>query len=533
VATINGVVTADAVVSELGVPLDGLISGAADYEARILFPDTKVAATSPLTIQIDSDFEGFGFDLPQPLGKERDSSLLVRGDIRFMPDDVIESTGSAESMIAWQLAFNRLEEAWDFDRGVVAMGGGVMEPAATRGLHIRGNTGEVSLEDWLSLSRSGEEKIGAAERIRSIDILVDNLYILGQHLQGHRVRVDRSARDWLVQFDGDDVVGSVFVPYDFGSERAMVLNMEKLRLPGDAAGDDTAITFDPRTLPPITLSAAEFAFGDRYVGAVEMTIEKTADGLIATSFVSKDDSFEIVGTGRWIADEHDPLGSHSYVTASLVSTDVEQTMARLNYQPGIVSDDMTMQMELDWPGGPRAEFFDVLDGNVQLNFGKGQLEEVEPGAGRVFGLMSLSALERRLSFDFRDVFNKGFGFDKIAGTFRIDDGKIYTCDLSLEGPAADIGIVGEADLANRTYDQTAIVSANVGATLPIVGAFVAGPQVAAVLLIFSQIFKKPLQEIGQVYYGIAGSWDEPTIDSTNSAAFVASSELASCLDESE
>ena len=47
-----------------------------------------------------------------------------------------------------------------------------------------------------------------------------------------------------------------------------------------------------------------------------------------------------------------------------------------------------------------------------------QLEEVDPGAGRVFGLMSIVALPRRLSLDFRDVFNKGFGFDQIAGSFR-------------------------------------------------------------------------------------------------------------------
>ena len=43
------------------------------------------------------------------------------------------------------------------------------------------------------------------------------------------------------------------------------------------------------------------------------------------------------------------------------------------------------------------------------------------------------------------------------------------------------------------------------------GALVAGPQVAAALLIFSQIFKKPLQEVTQVYYGIGGSFDEPII----------------------
>jgi uncharacterized protein YhdP len=208
-------------------------------------------------------------------------------------------------------------------------------------------------------------------------------------------------------------------------------------------------------------------------------------------------------------------------------------MARLSYTPGIVSDSMSMIFDLNWSGSPRADFFDVLDGEVQVRFGDGQLEEVEPGAGRMFGLMSIVALPRRLSLDFRDVFSKGFGFDGIAGTFRIDDGITYTCDLSLEGPAADIGIVGSADIASRTYDQTAIVAANVGNTLPIVGAVVAGPQVAAALLIFSQIFKKPLQEVGQVYYAINGSWDDPNVDSTDSAAFVASGEMAGCLADEE
>jgi uncharacterized protein YhdP len=69
--------------------------------------------------------------------------------------------------------------------------------------------------------------------------------------------------------------------------------------------------------------------------------------------------------------------------------------------------------------------------------------------------------------------------------------------------------------------------------LPIVGAVVAGPQIAAALLIFSLIFKKPLQEVGLVYYAVGGSLDEPTIDSTNSAAFVVSGDKAGCLSEGE
>ena len=147
--------------------------------------------------------------------------------------------------------------------------------------------------------------------------------------------------------------------------------------------------------------------------------------------------------------------------------------------------------------------------------------------------MSIVALPRRLALDFRDVFNKGFGFDKISGDFRIVDGETYTCNLTLEGPAADIAIVGRAGLVNRDYDQIAVVSANFGNTLPVVGAVVGGPQVAAVLLVFSQIFKKPLQEVTQVYYSFGGTFDEPLIEATTAENFADRAATLGCLENNE
>jgi uncharacterized protein YhdP len=100
-------------------------------------------------------------------------------------------------------------------------------------------------------------------------------------------------------------------------------------------------------------------------------------------------------------------------------------------------------------------------------------------------------------------------------------------------PVAAVGIVGETGLVAKDYHQAAVVSANVGNTLPVVGAVVAGPQVAAALLIFSQIFKKPLQEMGQVYYGIDGSWSDPAIDTSNPQKFAEISTRAGCIGEAE
>jgi uncharacterized protein (TIGR02099 family) len=532
VATAAGTVTAEGLIDELGVPLEGLIEGAAPFEARILFPRGNQDPQLPFTVRLASPLRGLALDLPAPLGKPADTSVFVRGDIRFIPGgERIETTGRAANDIAWDLTFAKPDGAWDLDRGVVRAGGGTIEQAETRGLHLRGRTDTVRLDEWLNLSRGGEKATGAAERIRSVDLLVDNFFAIGQHLRNHRVRVDRSARDWLVQLEGDDVSGSLFVPYDFGSDRSMVIEMDRMRLPGDEGAEPSDRDIDPRMLPPITLTAKEFALGDRYFGAVDVSLRKIEGGLESERLEGKDASFEFVGSGSWVADDSDPRGSRTTVQATLTSTDVETTLQRLDFAQGISGESLGILFDMNWSGGPRGDFLDVLDGKVTLKLENGQLEEVEPGAGRMLGLVSFVALPRRLSLDFRDVFNRGFRYDTIEGSFDVVDGVASTCDMSLEGPAAIVGMVGRVDLANKQYEQGAVISAQVGNTLPIVGAVVGGPPGAAAMLIFSQIFKKPLQEVGQVYYGISGAWEDPVIDSVSSRDFVRYGELAGCLGE--
>lgn len=537
VATASGRVTAAALNAGFGLPLDDQLDGAFAYEASVLFPRAGVETPPPLTVRVTSSLSGLNVTLPAPFRKSPEEAQDFVAELAFgAAGGGIRSTGQSASGFAWDILFTREADTWDFDRGVLVLGGVPLTDPEVRGLHVRGRTPEVRLDDWLALSRGEQAKVPIAERIRSIDLVVDNLYVLGQRYSDQQVRVDRSARDWLVQVDGELLQGSVFVPYDFAAGRALVLDMERLVLPGDDSvdpGEREASSPDPRNLPPISLKAGEFALGERYLGAVDAEFARTPRGLTSDSIVARDDSFEIVGSGSWFADPGDPLGSRSRVTATLTSNDVAATMDRLNYQPGIVSEEMNLQFDMSFSGGPSWSFLQTLDGDVTVSLGSGQLDEVEPGAGRMFGLMSIVALPRRLSLDFRDVFQKGFGFDSIQGSFRLEDGTAYTCNLSLQGPAADIGIIGRADLVNRDYAQAAVVNANVGNTLPVVGALAAGPQAAAALFLFSQIFKKPLQDIGQVYYSVSGDWDEPSIESADAAQFAAVGQQTGCLDESE
>ncbi|MEX0976581.1 MAG: YhdP family protein [Woeseia sp.] len=530
-ATATGEVAATGLTEELGMPMSDLLDGTTAYRADILFPRAGLEQPAPVRIDIGSDLAGMAIAMPAPLGKALDTPRPVAFTIEFLDRDRIESGGRLADDIQWLLAFDYANDGWDFDRGVLTVGGAAPGEAASRGLHIAGRTPLLNIDDWLELARRGGAGPGFGERVRSIDLVVDDLEVIGQHMTQHQLVVNRSALDWAVRLDGEQAVGTVTIPYDLESDRPLVLDMRKLRLPGsdqDAGGEPPVV--DPRRLPHLIVRADDFALGKRQFGSLQAEFRRTAAGLQSESFIAEGRSFNITGSAGWVVDAADPRGQRSYLTGDLTSSDVDRTLQLLDYHPGITSDALNVKFDVSWSGGPSEDFLQTLDGQVGLRFGAGQLNEVEPGAGRVFGLMSVAALPRRLSLDFRDVFERGFVFDEITGNFRIVDAQAFTCDLSLKGPAADVGIVGRTGLAAEDYDQSAVVSANVGGTLPMVGAVVAGPQVAAALLIFSQIFKKPLQEIGQVYYGIEGGWEEPVIDVSDPQQFAESSALANCIE---
>jgi uncharacterized protein YhdP len=206
-----------------------------------------------------------------------------------------------------------------------------------------------------------------------------------------------------------------------------------------------------------------------------------------------------------------PQGQQGALKLELVSTDLLQTMRDLGYGDTITGKQGTVVANVTWPGAPDSQLLGRLNGTVSIQIDDGQLLSVQPGAGRIFGLMSVAALPRRLSLDFTDFTDKGLAFDSVRGDFTLKAGDAYTENLLLKGPAAEIGVVGRTGLGQRDYDQTAVVTGSLGQSLPVAGALAAGPVVGAALLVFSQIFKEPLKGITRGYYRITGSWDNPVV----------------------
>jgi uncharacterized protein YhdP len=170
-----------------------------------------------------------------------------------------------------------------------------------------------------------------------------------------------------------------------------------------------------------------------------------------------------------------------------------------------------LEGSLAWAGAPYE--FDVpsLSGSFTLNAAKGQFSKLDPGIGKLLGVMSLQALPRRLSFDFKDVFSEGFAFDEIAGTVNLNRGRAATDNLRIRGPAAQVVMRGDVDLVQETQNLTVRITPQVIETVSVAGALVGGPIAGVAAYLAQQVLKDPFGKFVTYEYGVTGNWADPVV----------------------
>ena len=194
------------------------------------------------------------------------------------------------------------------------------------------------------------------------------------------------------------------------------------------------------------------------------------------------------------------------------SFDLKKLQEQFGFQSFIASKKSEFDLDLIWAEIPlRMEIING-EGSVKINIDDGQITVLERVPGKIFGLFSLAKLPKRLLLDFSDVTKKGFSFKKITADLQFNKGNAYTCNLVIKGTTADILIIGATDLISRTFNQLAIVQPAVSDLLPMGGAMLGGPAVAASVFIFTKLLRKPLKEAGVNYYSINGPWENPKIE---------------------
>lgn len=508
VVTVRGTTPVPSVVRTFRLPLPERFTGEVDWTAVARLPARP--GVGPLRIGVRSDLVGAASTMPQPLVKSPETAWPLDLELVFPNDGVIEVTGGLRQPdVAWALRLVSTGRTWRLERGAVEAGGRSAQLPDAPGVALAGRVPELRFSEWLALGEGGDGNAWR-ELYREARLRIDRFSLIGQVFRNLDLTAQRGPDGWTVDVATPNVIGRISVPFDLRGATPLALDMQRLWLkePDTAAGTQSA---DPREVPALQVRAADAALGSWHFGALELTASRVADGLIAQRLATRAGSFTIDGDGAWQVSGNDGRQEFTRLKFTLVSTNVKETLAQLGYDPVIDARGARVQVSILWPGAPSADFLREATGQITVAIDKGQVLNVEPGSGRLLGLLSVTALPRRLALDFRDVFRKGLAFDSIRGDFRLGGGSAYTCNLGLEGPAAGLAVIGKTKLVEREYDQLAVVRPAVSNVLAVGGAVLGGPVGGATMLLISQLFRKPLSTLGESYYRMSGSWDKPVV----------------------
>lgn len=515
VLSASGEAEAAQLQSALELPETIGLSGRTDWQVTTTLTSGDAQQAAPSSVFIESTLHGLAVGLPEPLGKSASGARPLRMTLDLEGEDEVlarASVGSVRSVIR----VRRSDGKWQLDRGGIRADGVAAALPSHRGLRIEGAVERFVLDDWLALKGSGSGDTPFNEILHAANVTVGEFQLAGYRWTDVRGIMQATDAGWRVDVNGPGAAGQLLIPVDFQGAAPLRATMERLALdkaPPRAPQNDEET--DPRKLPSIRAYVADLRLDDRTLGALDVKATRVEQGIRFDSVTIKGPSAQADARGEWLVT---PEGRRSALTATITSDDVAATLQALDYSDFVAAKRGELRGDLRWPGGFDDNILQHASGTLSVRAESGQLVAVQPGAGRVLGLFSIAALPRRLALDFTDLTDKGLAFDSVQGDFELRDGNAYTSNLLLRGPAAEIGIAGRTGLRQRDYDQTAVVTGNLGASLPVAGALAGGPVVGAAVLLFSQVFKEPLKGITRGYYRITGPWDDPVVERVGGSA---------------
>jgi uncharacterized protein YhdP len=167
--------------------------------------------------------------------------------------------------------------------------------------------------------------------------------------------------------------------------------------------------------------------------------------------------------------------------------------------------------QVGWGGSPLSPDYASMSGQFNMQIERGQFLKTEPGAARLFGVLNLQALPRRLMLDFRDVFSEGFAFDSFRGDVVIQQGMAHTNNLQMKGVNAAVLMEGRADIAHETQDIKVVVVPEFNAGTASLFYGTVNPVLGLTSYLAQYFLSRPLVKANTQEFHVSGSWSDPQV----------------------
>ncbi|HEY5899110.1 MAG TPA: YhdP family protein, partial [Burkholderiales bacterium] len=482
--------------SLLDHPLRQYLSGTTPYVATVSLRDGLQR------VVVESSLRGITSTLPAPLEKAAGEAMPLR--LEYLP---VEAGKRDRISIALARVFaaelHRRTEANEMKLQRAAVW---LSPASAqairlpeRGLLVYGSLAAIDIDRWRALELGEGERLPAA-----VELKIARLDVRGKRVQNLALRASLDSEGWSAVLDADEIAGQLsYRAEGHGQLTARLLHFSLPRTVNEASGGPTG---KPADLPAVDFIAERFNLRGKELGRVEFAAQPEGSDWRIEKLAMANPSATLQGSGRW----RDGVLPSTELEFTVEANDAGGLLDRLGYRGMVAGGKAQLGGSLRWRGEPLALDYASLSGELKLSADEGEFLEIEPGLGKLISLMNLQALPRRITLDFRDVFSKGFRFDRIDAASTLDRGVMELREFRMRGPAAEVAMSGQADLARETQRlKVRVVPSLGGSASTVVG--IVNPVVGVAAALAQHMLKNPLGQIFAHEFEVTGSWSDPKV----------------------
>lgn len=346
-----------------------------------------------------------------------------------------------------------------------------------------------------------------------IQLTTDNLSYDAITLEDVTTVAWPSAEGWQARFESQQVLTDIAWQRQQEGPDAIKINADYIELRSGAESSEGK--FKPTApknfvgLPDIYVDCQRCQFDSYDLG--EVSLHLSADGKVLNleRFSANHRNHTIVASGSWSL-ESDTKHPQTHLTGTFSSADFGEFLEHYDVTSMVRDSSANIEFDLRYLAAPYNFESKTLNGSVRWKLGQGYLNEVSDRGARLFSLLSLDGILRKLRFDFRDVFANGLFYTNFSGDFAIENGIVNTTNTQLNGAAGDMEVKGNTNLITRQLNYDLQFVPKVTSSLPVILAWMINPPSGLAALVIDRMLHDA-KVISRLEYEISGTMDDPTI----------------------
>jgi uncharacterized protein YhdP len=358
----------------------------------------------------------------------------------------------------------------------------------------------------------------------------NELLVQGRTLRSVLLNASRDGFVWRTQLDAKEMNG--YLEYRQPSPQNTARIYARLsRLSLQPTADQTVESLledSPVSIPALDIVVEELELRGKKLGRVEIdavnteiTTPRSNTGrewrLNKLNVTVPEASFK--ASGKWVTSREGTQKASTDINFKLDISDAGELLNRLGTKDALRGGGGKLEGKVNWQGSPLTLHYPSLTGRFNVNIGRGQFLQAEPGVAKLLGVLSLQALPRRLLLDFRDVFSAGFAFDSIRGDVTIQQGIASTQNLQMKGVNAVVQMEGTSDIARETQNLRVLILPEVDpGTAALFAGLALNPAIGLSTFIAQLVLKQPLLRVNTQEFMIDGTWADPKVTKLSGSA---------------